>query len=178
MGRGQGWGVDRKQVGASFLGVELHKHEKLRYGWTKFYRLDEFVSYSKTNTVLPGFVLAFTVPKECVFLLFEASKTSKAGFLQGCNVDIQPSQLLIMAVLRGPSVFRMSVNSPVSIVRTFQLPRVRVCLFLFNPFFLREIAAVHLSVCFQTSVQLTLAEQADCGGKHLIDWGLPSLSGR
>ena len=92
-GRGQGWGVDRKQVGASFLGVELHKHETLRYGWTKFYKLDEFVSYSKTNTVLPGFVLAFTVPEECVFLLFEASRTSKAGFLQGCNVDIQPSQL-------------------------------------------------------------------------------------
>ena len=88
------------------------------------------------------------------------------------------SSLLIMAVLRGPSVFRMSVVSPVSIVRTFQLPRVRVCLFLFNPFFLGEIVAVHLSVCFQTSVQLTPAEQADCGGKHLIDWGLPSLSGR
>ena len=35
----------------------------------------------------------FTVPEECVFLLFEASRTSKAGFLQGCNVDVQPSQL-------------------------------------------------------------------------------------
>ena len=32
-------------------------------------------------------------PEECVFLLFEASRTSKAGFLQGCNVDIQSSQL-------------------------------------------------------------------------------------
>ena len=43
------------------------------------------------------------------------------------------NSLLMTAVLRAPSMSRMSLLSPVSIVRTFQLPSVRAGLLLIDP---------------------------------------------
>ena len=111
--------------------------------------------------MFPTFGNRLTIPKECIIIFRNWALTRKACFLMSCNINLKTRSSLFMMVVFLESVM-FSVSIPVVMVRTFQLPILRVGLFLHlclsSDSFLVYFLVLQL-------ILMHLLRKVNCGGK-------------